>query len=66
MSAAENFISIIKTSGPFHRPRPLPGLQYFSCLHVRPCLTNNLNGENGGRSNTNIEYFKIYEKKHVL
>ena len=26
--------------GPFHRPRPLPGLRYFSCLHVRPCLTN--------------------------
>ena len=27
-------------NGPFHRPRPLPGLRYFSCLHVRPCLTN--------------------------
>ena len=30
-------------SGPFHRPRPprpLPGFLYFSCLHVRLCLTN--------------------------
>ena len=44
--------NLIRLHGLLHRPCPLPGLQYFRCLHIRPnCLTN---GE---------EYFKIYEKK---